>query len=159
MFNPSRHCLLVQQRSGHRRAVSGVIQHAISGVTRNLSVSGAVALPTLATSVSTLTFTTVKDQASSAKSYRVTATNLAAGAEATAIASAGYELGLTSTGVFAPSLSLPRDGVNGVNTDVFVRLKATTATGTIVRTILHTAAGQTKLVTLSTAVAACTHIR
>ncbi len=134
--------------------ISGSIQNVVAGVTRFVSVTGVVAAPTLATSLTSLTFTAVKNQPSLPKSYKLTATNIATGLQALVTASAGYEISLQANGTFTSSLSLPQNGTNSISTDVFVRLKATATTGTIAGTIQQSVSGLTKTVTLSSTVAA-----
>jgi hypothetical protein len=71
-------------------------------------------------------------------------------------ASSAYEISKDSNGVFAGSLTLPLNVINGINSNVFVRLKATSTTGTVTGTIQNTVAGLSKTVSLSATVAAPT---
>jgi hypothetical protein len=133
---------------------SGSIQHTINGITKFVSVSGSVAAPTLSTTASSFTFSTVENQASAPKSYNVVAFNLASGLTATVTASSSYEISLKSDGVFTSSLTLLQNVSQGINTQVFVRMKASAATGSIAGTLQHSVAGLNKVITLSGTVAA-----
>jgi hypothetical protein len=53
--------------------ITGAIQNTVAGLTKTVSLSGSVAAPQLSTSTGVLTFTTVKEQASAVKSYKVIA--------------------------------------------------------------------------------------
>jgi hypothetical protein len=133
--------------------VTGNIQNTVAGIIKTVSVSGTVAAPSLSTTTGSLTFTTVKNQASDVKSYKVVASNLAIGLTVAITASSGYEISLISTGPFTTALNLQQNVSKGVSTDVFVRFKATATTGTITGTIQHAVAGLSRTVSLSTSVA------
>ncbi|PSR55355.1 hypothetical protein AHMF7605_18500 [Adhaeribacter arboris] len=135
--------------TGLTGTVTGTIQNAVAGITKNVSVSGTVAAPTLSLSSTLLTgFSTVPNQPSPTKPYTFSASNLATGVTATVTAPAGYELSLSGTTTFASSLTLaPTNGA--ISKIILVRLKAQTATGTKSGNITHTVAGLSKTVAVS----------
>ncbi len=134
--------------------LTGNITHAVAGISKTLSVSGTVAAPTLAITVSSLAFTAVKNQPSAAKTYTVSATKLAGGVTATVTASAAYEVRVQGTGSFVSTLTLTQTAAGTISRLVEVRLKAPATTGTITGSLNHAVAGLSKTVTLSASVKA-----
>ncbi|WP_158267463.1 T9SS type A sorting domain-containing protein [Adhaeribacter arboris] len=135
---------------------TGNVVNTVAGITKNVSVSGTVSpQPTITVNPTSLAgFNTVKNQASAAKTYTVTATNLAAGVTGTVTAPTNFEVRLPNTGSFVSTLTLTQSSTGTISRTLEVRLKATTTTGIVTGTIQNNIAGFIKNIGVKGSVAA-----
>jgi hypothetical protein len=131
--------------------VNGSITHVVAGLSKSLAVTGQINLsPSLTINPTSLTgLTTVKNQASAAKTYQLKALNLAVGVVATVTAPANFEVRLLNTGNFAGTLTLTQNATGTIDRTVEVRIKATTITGTLTGSIGNVVAGLSKVLSVS----------
>jgi hypothetical protein len=129
---------------------TGNITHSVAGLSKTMSVTGTVLVPTLSVSTTSLTgFSALVNQPSASKTYTLTAANLPSNALGTVTAPAGYEVRLQNTGSFAGTLTLIQTATGRIDRTVEVRLKARATAGTVSGTLTHTVAGLSKTISLS----------
>lgn len=124
-------------------AASGTVTHVGGGATsQNLNVSGNVVStsPTLSLSTTNLAgFTMVQGSLGASKSYTVSGANLTG--NITVGASPNFEVGLSSSGAFASTLTLSPAAGALSNTAVFVRIQNSAPVGNLSGSIVHSGGG------------------
>jgi DNA/RNA endonuclease G (NUC1) len=124
-------------------AVAGNVAHVGGGATsQNLNVTGNVAStsPTLSLSTTNLAgFTMVQGSLGASKSYTVSGANLTG--NITVEASPNFEVGLSSSGAFASTLTLSPAAGALSNTAVFVRIQNSAPVGNLSGSISHSGGG------------------